>query len=160
MMLPVETVVARIRERFGLEFALGPQGTARLVLSEGLAIDFESSGEAALFVYAVLGPAPPEDLRAEVFAAMLHAQLFGRETGSAQFGLDSSRGELLLHRYFDLRLHEADAVIEAIEDFSGVALSWAARLAEPQTITSSQTPPGEQNDAVRPVWQGGFGLKA
>lgn len=158
-MLPVDTVVARIGERFRMEFALGPQGTARLILSEGLAIDFESSGEAELFVYAVLGPAPPEDLRAEVYTAMLQAQLFGRETGEAQFGLDSGRGELLLHRHFDLRLQPADAVIEAIEDFSGVALSWAAKLAKPHTITSSQAPPDDQNETARPVWQGGFGLK-
>ena len=76
---------------------------------------------------------------------MLEAQLFGRETGDARFGLDAHHRELLLHQRLDLRRLDSAEFKAAIERFVGLAKTWIDRLAAPvQSEAVGAAPQAEQ----------------
>jgi hypothetical protein len=83
------------------------EGTVQLLFDGELPVVLEAQGEYGVYLYSVLGQVPPGDVEA-MFANLLSAQYFGRETGEACFGLDTRRRELLLHRQLNLRKHDFD----------------------------------------------------
>jgi hypothetical protein len=103
------------------------EGTVQLLFDGELPLVLEAQGEYGVYLYSVVGHLPPDNAEG-LFASLLSAQYFGRETGEACFGLDSRRRELLLHRQLNLRKHDFDEFRAAVERFVAAARVWSRRL--------------------------------
>jgi hypothetical protein len=103
------------------------EGTVQLLFDGELPLVLEAQGEYGVYLYSILGNVPPEGVDT-LFASLLSAQYFGRETGEACFGLDTRRRELLLHRQLNLRKHDFNEFRAAVERFVAAARLWSRRL--------------------------------
>ena len=143
----LKDALMELAHQTGLPIALSEHGTAQLLFDQRLAVNLEASGDQGVYLYAVLGPLP-SDQREAMYAMLLEGQLFGQETSLASFGLDSTRGELLLHRYLDLSRIEYSDFILALDDFIERHAYWLDRLAS--TLPSRPPAPAPGNEPPEP----------
>ena len=72
----------------------------------------------------------PDTGREPLFAALLEAQLFGREIAhGAAFGFEPSAGEILLCRRLHVDAIEPDVFAEALTEFVNWSEHWKSKLA-------------------------------
>ena len=147
-MTPVESALVNLGDTLGLTLKLSMQGTLQIILASGMVLDMETEGEASIHAYTVLAPFPVDSRLASFFPAMLEAQLFGRETGDARFGLDADRRQLILHQRFPLRGAEAVDFSAGLERFLSIASLWTARLtAPPENPADTSVAQNEPNNS-------------
>ena len=126
-MISFDEALQRLGTVLSLPIEPSAEGTVQLLFDGELPVVLEAQGEYGVYLYSVLGQVPPGDVEA-MFANLLSAQYFGRETGEACFGLDTRRRELLLHRQLNLRKHDFDEFRAAVERFVAAARVWSRRL--------------------------------
>ncbi len=108
--------------------SLDENNMCRLIFNGEMVVDIEllSDGK-TFFMYATVGKVPPTK-EGELYKELLKANLFGRETGGASFGLYEEKGEILLHRRFDCDSTDYDTFCSALESFVGALEHWRNRL--------------------------------
>jgi hypothetical protein len=100
---------------------LSAWGTASLVVDGELAIDLEHDADAARLVASIALGAPPAAEREALYAKLLAANLYGHGSGGGAVALDTTRGELLLHRAFALEGTDAAALESALAELVAAA---------------------------------------
>ncbi len=137
-MISFDEALQRLGTVLSLPIEPSAEGTVQLLFDGELPVVLEAQGEYGVYLYSVLGQVPPGDVEA-MFANLLSAQYFGRETGEACFGLDTRRRELLLHRQLNLRKHDFDEFRAAVERFVAAARVWSRRLSGTAQPTEAQS---------------------
>ncbi len=112
------------------ELRLSPGGVCQIIVDGDLAVSIEDAPlEQAAHLYSSVANVP-ETRREEFYAALLEAQLFGREIGDGcVFGLEPSSGELLLCRKLNLANVEPAEFSDALGEFINWAEHWRTKLA-------------------------------
>ena len=135
-------IIAEFARRTGLaEFKFNGHGVASLRIDGRLVIDLEHRPERGmLHLYAVMGLIPLTG-REACFEALLAANLFGRDTDEAVFGLDVLRGEILLTRDVPLDGLDCTRFAKLLERFINTVDAWQEKLANlPATRVANKRP--------------------
>ncbi len=110
------------------DLCLNEQGVCRVVFDETLVVDFEESQDKqTAYIYSMVMRLPDED-REAFYQTLLEANLFGRATGNASFGIDAEAGEAML--FLSLEPNKYDVLLfeKVLEDFLNVLSTWKAFL--------------------------------
>lgn len=111
------------------ELSLNANGTCQLVMDDNLAITIEDAPlERSAHLYAKVA-STPDTGREDFFAALLEAQLFGREVGEGcAFGYERATGEILLCRKISLGAVDESTFSQILTEFVNWAEHWSTKL--------------------------------
>ncbi len=124
-------MLMELGEALGLgKLEFNDDGLCRLVFDGKLTVDIELApdGEGCFF-YSTICTAPSES-EADLYAALLEANLFGGATGKAVFALDSNRGEILLWREIEGEQTDFQSFSQELERFVNHVEHWGENLKE------------------------------
>jgi hypothetical protein len=124
-----QDILQELGSRMGLRgLCLDDNNVCRLVFDGRLTIDIEPLPERnRLFLHSVVCPLPAED-REGLFAELLEANLFGKATGGASFGLDANLEEILLFRELDLANLDYQGLASELEIFLQQLEIWTEKV--------------------------------
>ena len=134
-------LIALFAQRAGLPaLQLSPQGTAAVQVDEQLTLNLEHDSSARrLVAYCVVGEVPASG-RESLFARLLEANLFARETGGGSLGLDRERNELVLSRVLELDSTDDQAFEAALEQLVDSAIALREPLSAPEFAFDATVP--------------------
>jgi len=143
----IRSALKELGARNGLEIELGENGACTLELDDGRLVLLQERADLnEIDFVATLGPVP-EDARAEVFAELLAANFYWRETFGATLSWNADIGEVVL--IYPLPL--ADATPESVETiftrFADLQSAWAERLVN--AIAAAQDCESDEDDDER-----------
>jgi len=143
----IRSALKELGARNGLEIELDENGACTLELDDGRIVLLQERADLnELDFVATLGPVP-EDARAEVFAELLAANFYWKETFGATLSWNADIGEVVL--IYPLSL--ADATPESVETiftrFADLQSAWAERLAN--AIAAAQDRESDEDDDER-----------
>jgi hypothetical protein len=124
MSMTLQEILIELRSLTGIpDLTLDAQTRAcRLIFGEEHEVEFEEVGSTEggmFFIHAIVGPLPRSS-PAAVFVDLLKAGLFGLETGSASFGYDDRREELVIFQRFDPHHTDMDIFTRELDGFLNV----------------------------------------
>ena len=153
--MTLSEIVVDMRKLTGIhDLALDPDTRAcRLVFGGVYEVEFEEAparGAEMFFMHSVVGPLPPSAPSA-VFARLLRAGLFGRETGGAQIGYDDTRQEVILFQRMDTRHLDMPAFTRELDYFLAVLKDQQRQLTHGTQDEGHPEPraPYEPNSLIR-----------
>lgn len=132
--MTLQEILIELRSQTGIpDLTLDAQTRAcRLIFGEEHEVEFEEVGSTEggmFFIHAIVGPLPRSS-PAAVFVDLLKAGLFGLETGSASFGYDDVREELVIFQRFDPRHTDMDVFTRELESFLALLKSRKRKLVD------------------------------
>lgn len=142
--MKLEDALAAIARAAGLNtLAFDQAGVCRLMFDQKRVVDIErldGHGHEA-YLYAVVGPVPAQD-REALYADLLGANLFGRETGEAVLALDAVAGEVLLQQKVDVVDMDESRFVSLVEAFVHTLEHWQDRFEQgaPSSATAYEPP--------------------
>lgn len=128
--MSIEDILKELGSQMGLpNLHLDDNNVCRLVFDKRFTVDIEASPDKkSVHMYSALCELPPEG-REELYEALLEANLFGRGTGGAAFGVDKEMNEILLNISFaaieDVPLQ---TFINTLESFVNYVEAWTEKL--------------------------------
>ena len=136
-----DLIVSAVAQELNLpDLSAHEGGVCQLVVEGSLEITLEAGVlDDSLHLYATVGSTPASG-QAEFYAALLEAQLFGKEVGPGiSFGLDKTTGEILLGQKLRLSSVTPESFLPVLGEFINWAEHWTERLRglEPAASASS-----------------------
>ena len=147
----LKAALKELGERNGLGIGLDETGACTLELADGRVILLQERADLGeLDFIATLGPVP-EDARAEVFAGLLAANFYWKETLGATLSWNADLEEVVL--IYPLPL--ADATPKSVETVFGrfvdLQAAWAERFAGMVAAAQDRGDEGEDDDKDAPA---------
>ena len=141
-------LLGELGQKMGLgKIEVSDENTCRLIFDDKLIVDFEPSNDGKqLYVYSVLCSVAHGE-RDGFYRRLLLANLFGRETGGASFGLDDETDEVIMFRSFPLETTDFQVFQEGLEAFLNGLEEWMERAG---SGTLSDLSPEDGKDEGRP----------
>ena len=141
-------LLGELGQQMGLgKIEVSDDNTCRLIFDEKLIVDFEPSNDGKqLYVYSVLCSVAHGE-QDGFYRRLLLANLFGRETGGASFGLDDETEEVIMFRSFPLETTDFQVFREGLEFFLNGLEEWMGRAGSGALSGPS---PDEDRDEGRP----------
>lgn len=126
--MDINVILEELGRNMGLsKVALDHNGVCRLVFDKVLVVDIEATKDDFVYLHAVVGQIPHQQ-KQELYQALLEANLFGKGTGSASFGIDVPRNEILLYRRFYMDRTDYKDFVDGLEQFVNILELWMKKL--------------------------------
>lgn len=125
----IEDILKELGNQMGLpNLKLDDNKVCRLIFDKKYTVDIEASeDEKIVHVYSAMCIIPPED-REPMYEALLEANLFGRGTGGAAFGVDKEMGEILLSQTLVLDKTDYQDFVNVLESFVNHVEAWTDKI--------------------------------
>ncbi len=128
--MKVEAAIAELGQKMGVTLQLDDNRACRLVFDGQLSVDIEAP--TALPDHLIMSCGVSPDLfpqaREAVLRSLLHANLFGQDTGGGVLALDEARGEVVLQRTLAMAQCDLEDLLGALELMLQTAQGWVDRL--------------------------------
>jgi len=137
----LENLLLEHGKKHGLgKLILDENNICRLLVNDSLLVSLEKSLDGkGFFLYATIGSIPAGREK-EVALEALDGNLFGKETGYARIGYDSTSNNLVLFQYFEEATTDYPIFSEKFEEFAQYMVYWLHKLeiaeAPPETELS------------------------
>lgn len=100
----------------------------RLIFDKKFTVDIEASEDLKkVHIYSALCTIPPRD-KENLFESLLEANLFGRGTGGAAFGVDLEMGEILLSVSMVMDKTDYQDFVNTLESFVNHVEAWTEKI--------------------------------
>lgn len=127
--MKIESVLTELGNQMGLpNLKLDDNKVCRLVFDKKFTIDIEASEDLkTVHIYSALCIIPPRD-KENLYESLLEANLFGRGTGGAAFGVDLEMGEILLSRTIEMERTDYQDFVNILESFVNHVEAWTEKI--------------------------------
>lgn len=126
----IEDVLRELGNQMGLpNLKLDENKVCRLIFDKKFTIDIEASEDLkTVHIYSALCTIPPSN-KEPLYEALLEANLFGRGTGGAAFGVDLEMGEVLLSSSLqDMDRVDYQDFVNVLESFVNHVEAWTEKI--------------------------------
>lgn len=125
----IEDILKELGGQMGLpNLKLDSNKVCRLIFDKKYTVDIEASEDLkTVHIYSALCIIPPEG-REKLYEVLLEANLFGRGTGGAAFGLDLELGEILLSRTLIMEKTDYQDFVNILESFVNHVEAWTDKI--------------------------------
>lgn len=125
----IDDLLAELGSKMGLpQLKLDQNKVCRLVFDKKYTVDIEASEDLkTVYVYSALCIIPPEN-KETLYQSLLEANLFGRGTGGAAFGIDLEMGEVLLSTQLDMDDVDYNKFVQVLESFVNHVEAWTQKI--------------------------------
>ena len=125
----IEDVLKELGNQMGLpNLKLDENKVCRLIFDKKFTIDIEASEDLkTVHIYSALCIIPPRD-KETLYESLLEANLFGRGTGGAAFGVDIEMGEILLSQKLVMEKLDYQDFVNVLESFVNHVEAWTEKI--------------------------------
>lgn len=125
----IEDVLKELGAQMGLPgLKLDDNKVCRLIFDKKFTVDIEASQDLkTVHLYSPVCIIPPEG-RENFYEGLLEANLFGRGTGGAAFGVDLEMGEVLLSRTLQMEKIDYQDFVNILESFVNHIEAWTDKI--------------------------------
>lgn len=127
--MKIESVLTELGNQMGLpNLKLDDNKVCRLIFDKKFTVDIEASEDLKIVhIYSALCIIPPRD-KENLYEALLEANLFGRGTGGASFGIDLEMGEILLSITIEMEKVDYQDFVNVLEKFVNHVEAWTEKI--------------------------------
>lgn len=127
--MKIEALLLELGNQMGLpNLKLDNNKVCRLIFDKKFTVDIEASEDLRIVhLYSALCIIPPRD-KENLYEALLEANLFGRGTGGASFGVDLEMGEILLSRTLEMEKTDYQDFVNVLESFVNHVEAWTEKI--------------------------------
>lgn len=127
--MKIEEILKELGNQMGLpNLKLDDNKVCRLIFDKKFTVDIEASEDLkTVHLYSALCIIPPRD-KENLFESLLEANLFGRGTGGASFGVDLEMGEILLSRTLVMEKTDYQDFVNILESFVNYVEAWTDKI--------------------------------
>lgn len=125
----IEDVLKELGAQMGLPgLKLDDNKVCRLIFDKKFTVDIEASEDLkTVHLYSAICVIPPEG-KESFYEGLLEANLFGRGTGGAAFGIDIELGEVLLSRTLQMEKIDYQDFVNILEGFVNHVEAWTDKV--------------------------------
>lgn len=127
--MKIESLLTELGNQMGLpNLKLDENKVCRLIFDKKFTVDIEASEDLKIVhIYSALCTIPPRD-KENLYESLLEANLFGRGTGGASFGVDIEMGEILLSRTIEMEKVDYQDFVNVLESFVNHVEAWTEKI--------------------------------
>lgn len=127
--MKIEAILLELGNQMGLpNLKLDNNKVCRLIFDKKFTVDIEASEDLKIVhLYSALCTIPPRD-KENLYEALLEANLFGRGTGGASFGVDIEMGEILLSKTLEMEKTDYQDFVNVLESFVNHIEAWTDKI--------------------------------
>lgn len=129
--MKIESILTELGNQMGLpNLKLDANKVCRLIFDKKFTVDIEASEDLKIVhLYSALCTIPPSD-KETLYESLLEANLFGRGTGGAAFGVDTEPGreEILLSRTVVMEKTDYQDFVNILESFVNHVEAWTDKI--------------------------------
>ena len=127
--MDINSILLELGHQMGLEnLKLDQNRVCRLVFDKKYVVDIESTeDEKIVHIYSTITSIPPEH-KEKFYETFLEANLFGKGTGGATFGINKMENELMLTRAIGMDTCDYQEFVNILESFVNHVESWMTNI--------------------------------
>lgn len=127
--MKIEAILLELGNQMGLpNLKLDNNKVCRLIFDKKFTVDIEASEDLKIVhLYSAICTIPPRD-KENLYESLLEANLFGRGTGGATFGVDLEMGEILLSKTMDIEKVDYQDFVNVLESFVNHVEAWTDKI--------------------------------
>ncbi len=127
--MDINSILLELGKQMGLEnLKLDQNRVCRLVFDKKYIVDIEATeDEKIVHIYSTIAPIPPEN-KEQFYELFLEANLFGKGTGGATFGINKMESELMFTRAIAMDTCDYQEFVNILENFVNHVESWMTSI--------------------------------